>query len=509
MGISEIAKRLHISRETVRTIIDKGVDIAAIVHRSDQKQVNEELLKSLYLDCSGYGQRIYEKLTQEHGISIGYSTLTRLLREHGLTEDSKSTRCYRVPDRPGAEMQHDTSDYHVKLSGNRTSVIASLLYFRYCKQRYLKFYPFFNRPMMKYFFYESLTHFGYSAPICVIDNTHVVVLHGTGKNAVFCPEMIAFAKIYGFEWLAHAVKHSDRKAGEERSFHTVETNFFPGRKFSSLEDLNEQALLWSTQTMPNRPQTKAKIIPRDVFELEKPYLTKLPEYIPEPYQLLDRDTDQYGYTPVEGNHYWVPGKNRPNVRILRYRNRIEIFRNRVSLAEYLLPPFGTHNQKFPEGKDAPPRPSTSKIQPATVASEENAIKQVGQAAQDYLEWLNGQKGVSPGQKARLIRELFRLKSQLSEELFLQVLTRARQYLIIQPKTIDRIAVLQVQDVLFNSNFVDIGDDFKSREIYQDGKTSAIPDLSCYSEQEHSDTHKSEPKNDLLKTPEGENDDKDR
>ena len=32
------------------------------------------------------------------------------------------------------------------------------------------------------------------------------------------------------------------KAGEERSFPTVETNLLPGRAFISLEDLNRQAL---------------------------------------------------------------------------------------------------------------------------------------------------------------------------------------------------------------------------------------------------------------------------
>jgi hypothetical protein len=50
--------------------------------------------------------------------------------------------------------------------------------------------------------------------------------------------MEEFASRYGFQFVCHEVKHSDRKAGNERSFFTVETNFFPGRTFESLEDLN-------------------------------------------------------------------------------------------------------------------------------------------------------------------------------------------------------------------------------------------------------------------------------
>ena len=38
---------------------------------------------------------------------------------------------------------------------------------------------------------------------------------------------------------------------------TVETNFIPGGTFQNLEDLNRQALEWSTVRMEQRPQGKA------------------------------------------------------------------------------------------------------------------------------------------------------------------------------------------------------------------------------------------------------------
>ena len=83
---------------------------------------------------------------------------------------------------------------------------------------------------------------GYRARQCIIDNTNLARLRGTGANAVMVPEMEAFARQYGFVFRCHALKHPNRKAGEERSFWTVETNFLPGRTFQSLEDLNQQAL---------------------------------------------------------------------------------------------------------------------------------------------------------------------------------------------------------------------------------------------------------------------------
>ncbi|HEX2959863.1 MAG TPA: hypothetical protein VHO70_23710 [Chitinispirillaceae bacterium] len=78
-----------------------------------------------------------------------------------------------------------------------------------------------------------------------LNHAHAVHLaqshYGSGSSAVMNPEMVAFADNYGFIYKAHEINHSNRKAGKERNFWTVETNFLPGRTFSSLENLNEQA----------------------------------------------------------------------------------------------------------------------------------------------------------------------------------------------------------------------------------------------------------------------------
>ena len=57
-------------------------------------------------------------------------------------------------------MQHDTSLYTLEIGPKRLKVIGSLLYSRYSKIRYLKFYRVFNRFKMKCFFHEGLTFFG-------------------------------------------------------------------------------------------------------------------------------------------------------------------------------------------------------------------------------------------------------------------------------------------------------------------------------------------------------------
>ncbi len=150
-------------------------------------------------------------------------------------------------------MQHDTSPYNIFIGGKENRVICSGLYLRYSKMRYIKFYQKFNRFAMKCFMDEALRFFKHCAKTCIIDNTNLAVLYGTGPRAVFNPEMVNFSKNYGFEWKAHEVRHSDRKAGTERNFWTTETNFIPGRSFTDIEDLNKQAFEWATERYAKRP----------------------------------------------------------------------------------------------------------------------------------------------------------------------------------------------------------------------------------------------------------------
>src|SRR5438876_1339621 len=342
MEVREIARRLALSRNAVRTII-RQAGAQPVRVRADKQRLDEELLRRLYQECQGRMVRVHEKLVEEEGLAVTYPTLTRMLRELGISKPQKA-RCDRVPDEPGLEMQHDTSVYQVPLAGRAVNLIASLLYLRYCKRRYLRFYRAFDRFKMKCFFHEALMFWGYAAHHCIIDNTNLARLRGSGASALIVPEMEVFAKERGFVFRCHEIGHCNRKAGEERSFWTVETNFLPGRIFASLEDLNQQALEWATVRMDNKQQGKAGLIPAKAFEHERTYLSPLPAHLLAPYRVHDRGIDQYGYLASGSNYYWIPrepenqdGERRSqsrDVKVLEYSDRLQIYQNRQCVAEY-------------------------------------------------------------------------------------------------------------------------------------------------------------------------------
>jgi len=473
VSLKQIVRQFKVSRNTVRTII-KLQGKMPLSTRRDKIRIDEELLNRLYQECDGWIQRVYEKLTEEERIQVKYSTLTRLIRSLGIGKPQKK-RCDRVPDKPGAEMQHDTSPYEIKLAGIANRLVASLMYLRYSKRRHLKFYRVFNRFRMKCFLHEGLMHWGYAAPECIIDNTSLARLRGTGKNAVIVPEMKAFGEQRRFKFVCHAKGHSNRKAGEERSFWTVETNFFPGRTFGNLEDLNRQAFEWATVRMENRP-TDTGLIPAKAFEYERAHLLELPRHLPAPYLIHERGTDQYGYIAFDGNYFWVPGTDRNDVKLIEYSNRLKIYLNRKCIAEYPLPADGIKNQRFsPEGMPAPRHQPNNRKRPS--AEEEKRLRAMSPAVSGYLDFvLKGEGGI---QRHRFVRELFALSGRMPDSVFIQSIERALRYQITSIETVERIAVLHMTQDIPALPLVDVNEAYREREAYLEGSLTDAPDLSIY------------------------------
>jgi len=477
MPVRELSRRFRLGRNTIRRIISQKGEMSEKV-RNDKIELDHDLLTCIYSNCQGRVQRVYEVLTEEHGIKVSYSTLTRLVRELGLSGNNKN-RCGRVPDRPGEEMQHDTSIYKLKLGETTGRVVGSILYLRYCKLRYLKFYRSFNRFRMKCFLHEALMHFGYSASRCIIDNTNLARLKGTGKNAVICPEMARFAAQYRFAFICHEKGHSNRKAGNERAFYTVETNFFAGRQFDSLEDLNRQAFEWATNRMAARHIGKSRLIPSHAFEFEKAFLNRLIPEIPPPYIFDTRSIDQYGYISYDGNYYFVPGNSRFKVMVFEYSHHLVLYHNREKLITYPLPPNGVKNQTFkPKGAaQANRQPNNRK---KSSAAEENKLRSLSKPVGLYLDFVHKQAGIK---KHHFIRCLYGLSKKVALPVFSQSLERALKFGILDLQTIERICILQMKSGSYESLTTTTmsSESYRHRQSFIEGEFCDEVDLDRYDE----------------------------
>lgn len=470
----EIARLLGMSVKTVRKIISGE---SPRTEKRCSPEVDVNLLDELYRFCGRRASRMQEVLKDDHGIEIGYSTLTRLLRTSGIGQKANK-RVHRFGDIPGAEMQHDTTVYSLELGGRKRKVVCSGLYLRYSKMRYIKFYFGFNRFNMKCFLHQALTFWGYSAAECVIDNTNLAVLHGTGREAEFAPEMVRFAGQYGFTWIAHEKGHANRKAGVERVFRTVETNFLPGRTFESMEDLNKQAFEWATERYARRPLSKTKLIPAMLFEEEKPELKKLPPYIEPPYRPHERKIDQYGYVAFGGNYYWIPGKSTGRVSVVEYPGRLRVYPGDADHIEYPLPEEDIKNAKYaPEGVNTNPyKPRNLK---QNSREEEKKLRASGALCSEYIDFINsGESGVR--YRFKFIRELYDLMRNMAPSLWNATIERALKYRVSDIETIARIS-RQLMGGKKSTELPYVDDSYRQREAYLKGQFSQEADLNYYGE----------------------------
>jgi hypothetical protein len=158
----------------------------------------------------------------------------------------------------------------------------------------------------------------------MIDNTHVVVLRGTGREMIPVPEMEAFADRLGFRFVAHERGDANRSARVERPFSFIENNFLAGRSLATWQDLNQQARQWCDK-VNSTYKKHLRAVPRELYAIERLHLKPLPAWIPEVYRLHQRTVDVEGYVSVNSIRYSVPvswiGRR---VEVRETRDRIEI-----------------------------------------------------------------------------------------------------------------------------------------------------------------------------------------
>ena len=332
-SLREISRSLALSRNTVRRILrqpDRTVDEAA---PCDEAMLVR--LKTAFERARGNVVRVQELLADD-GLEVRYSTLTRWAREAGLRSPPRRAGEYDFA--PGQEMQHDTSPHRMAFAkagttGKIVTAQCAGLVLAYSRRLFIQYYPRFTRFEAKTFLLEAVRFMQGVCPVCVIDNTSVLLAAGSGADAVIAPEMAAFARTLGFQFRAHRVGHPDRKGRIERPFAYVENNFLAARDFADFDDLNRQALDWCRNVANHKPKQVLGMSPEAAYVIEKPHLRRLPEVLPPVYDLFERVVDLHGYVSVDTNRYSVPERFvGQSVAVYKLPAEIKVCRKDVTLA---------------------------------------------------------------------------------------------------------------------------------------------------------------------------------
>jgi transposase len=435
-GVSkrEIAHVLKLSRVTVRKVLAANSTGVPEIQRAEKAEPYRQQILDLLIPCKGNLVRVHEELLAD-GATLSYPALTAFCRRQGIGQTPIVTSG-QYHFEPGVEMQHDTSPHTVEVGGSRYKAQTASAVLCYSRMLFFQINPTFQRFDCKVFLSDALRYAGGVPQRVMIDNTHVVVLRGTGREMIPVPEMEAFAERFGFRFVAHERGDANRSARVERPFSFIENNFLAGRTFVSWEDLNQQACQWCDR-VNSTYKKHIRAVPRELFAVERLHLKPLPAWIPEVYRLHQRTVDVEGYVSVNSIRYSVPvawiGRS---VEVRETRDKIEIeldARHLVTHVRAVTPV----SQRITLAAHRPPRGAGVKREPHP---EEQAILSAAPEIAAYVTALKqkGRKVI-----ALALRQLLRLLKEYPREPFLAAVREASQYGLYDLDRLERMILRRV------------------------------------------------------------------
>jgi len=396
--------------------------------RVSRAEPHREQIIELLVQCKGNLVRVHEELLAQ-GVSLSYPALTAFCRRHSIGhEPPRPAGHYDFS--PGQEMQHDTSPHRAAIAGAEQRVETASLVLCYSRMLFFQGYPSFNRFRCKVFLTDALTYLQGAAGVCMIDNTHVVVASGTGRDMVPAPEMAAFADRFGFAFRAHAKGDANRSARVERPFRFIEGNFLAGRSFADWDDLNRQALDFC-EKVNAKPRRHLHGSARELFAAERDHLRRLPLFVPEVYALHHRIVDIEGYVSLDRHRYSVP--------YTLIGRQLEIRETKDRIDAYLGPRLVASHGKvaghaavritLPEH-----RPRRGEREPRT-SPEEQELLQTDSPLPEYATAL---KRHSAGRGTLALRRLLALYREYPKEALSKAVATALQYGLFDLDRLERL-----------------------------------------------------------------------
>ena len=435
MGKREIARALEISRASVRRVLRSQATQVPEVHRPEKAEPYRQRILELFSACKGNLVRVHEELIAG-GAELSYPALTGFCRRHGIGQ-TPVVPAGRYEFAPGEEMQHDTSPHQLELAGKKRKVQTASAVLCYSRMLFFQCYPAFQRFDCKVFLTEALRYMGGAPARVLIDNTHVVVWRGTGRQMVPVPEMAAFGERFGFHFAAHEIGDANRSARVERPFGFIENNFLAGRTFSGWEDLNQQARQWCDK-VNSTYKKHIRAVPRELFAMERLHLKPLPAWIPEVYRLHQRTVDVEGYVALHTNRYSVPlawiGRR---VEVRETNDRIEIQLDARNLVRHTRIAEAGH-QRILLAQHRPPRgQGVARTQPHP--EEQSIVAAVPELA-GYVAAVKQRSRKVPG---LALRQLLRLVREYPREPLLGAAREAARYGLYDLDRLERMILRRV------------------------------------------------------------------
>ena len=332
----QIAKQLGVHRETVREIIERRqVRLSAA-----ERKPRESILEPHYPRI----QKLLEDAPERSSVNIlqrlrdaGYTGGVSILRDHvrSLRPKPQPEAFFDLEFAKGEAAQVDWGEFG-DVFRNGTLVHVFVMVLCWSRLLYLEFTLRETLPTLLRCYEQALHFFGGVCRENWHDGMPTVAVERLGKLKRLTVRFLAYAGFHGFKPIVCGLGKGNEKGRVEDGVKLVRYQFWPGRKFEDIEDMNSQAVEWRDKFANRREHETTHKIPELMFEQERSALLPLR---PEPYDTDDVVACQvspFFRVPFETNEYSVPWTMRGKSVTLRADDKhVRVFygRNRVSAHE--------------------------------------------------------------------------------------------------------------------------------------------------------------------------------
>jgi transposase len=247
--------------------------------------------------------------------------LWHMLRERGLTLSARQVRAKVAELRPtpreaflrrrtfpAEEAQVDWGSFgHVMIGAARRALSAFVLTLTFSRWIFLRF---FLDQSLENFLRGHVYAFADIQGVpryLLYDNLRSAVIERHGEALRFNPRLLELCSHYHFAPRACRPARGNEKGAVERSVRYIRDSFFAARSFTSVEDLNRQALVWRDEVAGERrwPGGDQKTV-AEAFGEETPHLLALPAHPFETDLIVPVRSHKTIYVRFELNDYSIP-----------------------------------------------------------------------------------------------------------------------------------------------------------------------------------------------------------
>lgn len=305
--VGTISRHLRVHHTTVKRVLAQtGIERKKFVRC---KSIIDDYLGFILEKLQQYptltAKRLYDMVCTRgyRGGSDHFRHMIALYRPRKMPE-----AYLRLRTLPGEQSQVDWGHFgHMMVGQAKRSVSGFVMVLSYSRKIFLHFY--FDQRLSNFLdgHERAFKAFGGIPKVLLYDNLKNAVLERQGDAIRFHPTLLEMAAYYHFEPRPVAVARGNEKGRVERAIRYIRGNFFAGRQWQDIDDLNHQAEQWCNGLAADRPcpEDKTKTVATVFFE-EQPCLMPVPV---NPYPTAEQRAVKVGKTPYvrfDLNDYSVP-----------------------------------------------------------------------------------------------------------------------------------------------------------------------------------------------------------